>query len=228
MGRCAEHLIAEGLDNIPSWEQVLQGTAVAPRGDADEERDPGEWRRQGWQRFACAKLEEKARDELLRAASPGLRACMRSGAGPNTSRWLTAIPQEADLRLPDNVFRFVCLRRIGLPVNPAADACEGCGAVLDRHGHHRTTCMRTGRVHARRRALLQAWIRVLREAGVTVRTSGRNRHVERLMRNTHIHRAGGDARRMDIVLPGMDGVFGGAPLFIDATCISLVRGDGYP
>ena len=88
--------------------------------------------------------------------------------------------------------------------------------------------MRTGRVQARHKALLAVWVRVLREAGVTVRTAGPNRHVERYMRDTHIHREGADARRMDIVLPGLSSVFRGSPLFMDATCVSPVRGDGRP
>ena len=33
---------------------------------------------------------------------------------------------------------------------------------------------------------------------------------------------------MDLVTPGLPGAFGGAPLFMDATCVSPVSGDGRP
>ena len=33
---------------------------------------------------------------------------------------------------------------------------------------------------------------------------------------------------MDLVTPGLPGVFGGAPLFLDATCVSPLTGDGRP
>ena len=37
-----------------------------------------------------------------------------------------------------------------------------------------------------------------------------------------------DRRRMDLVVQGIPGVFHGKPLFIDATCISPVHGNGSP
>ena len=37
-----------------------------------------------------------------------------------------------------------------------------------------------------------------------------------------------DERRMDFVLPDLASVFGGAPLFIDVTCVSPLRADGLP
>ncbi len=87
---------------------------------------------------------------------------------------------------------------------------------LDAFGHHRTTCMRTGRVQARHKFLVQAWRRVFSEAGIVIP----DRNVERCLRDTHINRGPHDTRRMDLVTPGVPGVFGGAPLFIDATMVS--------
>ena len=62
-------------------------------------------------------------------------------------------------------------RRIGFPVLPMSMICEGCSVAIDAHGFHRSTCMRTGRVHARHRILLMTWVRILREAGLTIRTT---------------------------------------------------------
>ena len=33
---------------------------------------------------------------------------------------------------------------------------------------------------------------------------------------------------MDIITSGVDGVFGGAPLWVDVTCVSPICGDGVP
>lgn len=49
-----------------------------------------------------------------------------------------------------------------------------------------------------------------------------------MMRTTHIRRSETDARRMDLVCPGLDGVFGGMPIFADVTCVSPLRGNGTP
>ena len=116
------------------------------------------------------------------------------------------------------------LRRLGLPVLAVRAHCEGCGKELDAQGLHRTTCMRTGRVHARHKVLVTTWRRVIREAGHSIP----DRNVERFMCTTHIRRSPDDARRMDLVTPGLPGVFGGAPLFMDATCVSPVSGEGRP
>ena len=120
------------------------------------------------------------------------------------------------------------LRRLGWPVVAVADACEGCGRLLDAFGHHRTTCTVTGRNHARHKVMVLAWVRVLQEAGVRIRTTGRarNRDVERYIRDTHLRRDRFDNRRMDIAAPATAGVFGGTPLFIDATVLSPLTGTG--
>ena len=128
------------------------------------------------------------------------------------------------MQLDSAEFRCAVMRRLGLPTAAVRSHCEGCGRDLDAYGLHRTTCMRTGRVHARHKLLVTTWRRVFREAGHRIP----DRNVERFMRTTHIRRSLDDARRMDLVTPGLPGVFGGAPLFMDATCVSPVSGDGRP
>ena len=49
-----------------------------------------------------------------------------------------------------------------------------------------------------------------------------------MLRTTHIRRGPDDARRMDLICPGIDGVYNGAPLFIDVTIVSPLRGNGTP
>ena len=76
--------------------------------------------------------------------------------------------------------------------------------------------------------MVLAWVRVLQEAGVRICSTGRarNRDVERYIRDTHLRRDRFDNRRMDITAPATAGVFGGAPLFIDATVLSPLTGTG--
>ena len=45
------------------------------------------------------------------------------------------------------------------------------------------------------------------------------RSVERELRTTHIRRSIHDARRMDLICHGIDGVFSGSPLFMDVTIV---------
>ena len=55
-----------------------------------------------------------------------------------------------------------------------------------------------------------------------------SRNVERTLNITHINRGPNDLRRMDIITSGLSGVFGGKPLFIDATLVSPIKGNGEP
>ena len=84
--------------------------------------------------------------------------------------------------------------------------------------------MRTVAVHARHRQLVAAWREVFREAGHPIQ----NRNVERLVRDTNLRSDPDDLRRLDLVCSGLPGVFEGKPLFMDATCVSPVHGDGRP
>ena len=152
------------------------------------------------------------------------RAILRSGSGPHAAPWLHVIPYEDGLSLDDAQFRISMLRRLNLPVSPLINPCPGCGSSLDQFGFHRTTCMRTGVVHARHKVLVHAWKRLFKEIGVNIP----KRDVERPLRLTHIRRSENDNRRMDLITRGLSGIFGGKPLFMDATCVSPIHGNGLP
>jgi hypothetical protein len=217
----AQVLAAEGFVNIPTWNALLQGRRP-PQEDPDD-LEPGEWRK-GWQFHASNAREQHALHSLRQALTSSGSARLRSCAGPNAARWMTTMPTEDSLRMDDPVFRCAMARRLGLPIAAESSLCEGCGRALDEYGFHRTTCMRTGRVQSRHKFVVQAWRRVFREAGVAIP----DRNVERFLRDTHIRRSESDGRRMDLVTPGIPGVLGGIPLFLDATCVSPVHGDGSP
>jgi len=104
-------------------------------------------------------------EQYMTSLNNTAKARIRSAAGPNSSRWLYAIPWEKQLTLSCPLFRCALQRRLGMRVNPIGDACEGCGTHLDAFGWHRTTCMRSGRVQTRHKPLIQIWRRVFREAG---------------------------------------------------------------
>ena len=84
--------------------------------------------------------------------------------------------------------------------------------------------MRTGRVQTRSKPSIAIWKRVFREAGINISRA----NTERMLCSTHIRRSPEDARRMDLICPGIDGVFAGAPLFMDVTIVSPLRGTGIP
>ena len=54
------------------------------------------------------------------------------------------------------------------------------------------------------------------------------KNIERMLHTTHIRRGDNDRRRMDLITSGIPGVFRGKPLFIDATCVSPLSGQGLP
>ena len=214
-------LQSEGV-SVPAWADLLNGL-VAPLPSNDDSADPGEWKH-GWQFYMSNFREHHHRNLLLSQLNRADQARIRSCSGPNTSRWLTAIPKEDQLKLRDDHFVCSFARRLGMPITPLQDSCERCGRLLDPHGNHRACCMRTGRVQHRHKPLVNCWIRILREAGVVVP----QRNIERTLASTHVNRGPQDLRRMDIVTPGIPGVFRGKPLFIDATCVSPLRGNGTP
>lgn len=214
-------LIDEGMPVIPSWHELCQGRVAPDPGPGTPESD--EWRK-GWQFHASNARETFFFNRLLGSLSSADAVRLRSRGGPNTSAWLTTMPTEKSLRLDDPVFRCSLLCRLGLPVSHLRTQCEGCNASLDAFGLHRSTCTRTNRLHARHKAIVGLWIKVLRESGATIRTTDANRNIERHLRDTHLPIAQTDHRRMDIVIAGLPGVFRGAPLFLDATSISPLSG----
>ena len=74
----------------------------------------------------------------------------------------------------------------------------------------------------RHKPFIQIWKRVFQEAGIIIP----DRNVERILATTHIRRGPNDFRRMDLITPGIDGIFGGVPLFVDVTIVSPLRGTG--
>ena len=207
--------------SLPSWPDLLVGASppAQDRTDVDDaEADPGEWRH-GWQYFTTAAAYTTAQANILRDATPVDAARYRSCKGRNNSRWLTAIPSTEALALSNPILQCLLRRRLGLPILPEADLCEGptCQAPLDPWGHHRVACTRTGRIHGRHAAALQPWRQVFSEAGYRVRA-------ERLLRNTHLQTHPTDNRRMDLVAaPGARGAGArrGVPLFADVTVVSV-------
>ena len=133
-------LSGEGFANLPSWESLLQGLQPTPQDPGDFE--PGEWRK-GWQFQASNARELREHSFLMSALSGSARARLRSSAGRNAARWMTAVPSEDSLRMDDPIFRCAMARRLGLPIAAEADFCDGCGRALDEYGFHRSTCMRT-------------------------------------------------------------------------------------
>ena len=76
-------------------------------------------------------------------------------------------------------------------------------------------------MNARHTVMIAAWHQVFVEAGGKV--PDRNR--ERLLRDTHVPVPPADARRLDLVVPGLN-VHRGPPLFCSATIIIPVSGNG--
>ena len=212
----------QGYANIPSWNDLARGRRPSPEDPFDAIN--GALTGRGWQKEAAKCKINHSWEIYFATLFPSAKARIRSAAGANASHWLTAIPFEQATQLDAPIFRCALMRRLGLPVAATADFCEGCNAVLDDMGFHRTTCMRTGRVQTRHTFLIKAWRRVFREAGINIP----QRNCERTLNTTHINRGSGDLRRMDLIFPGVDGVSGGMPVFADITCVSPLHGNGTP
>ena len=84
--------------------------------------------------------------------------------------------------------------------------------------------MRPGRIQTRHKPLIRIWRRIFTEAGAHIP----DRNVERPLNTTHIRRHEQDTRRMDLITPGIAGVYGGNPFFMDVTCVSPLHGTGEP
>ena len=214
-------LVDEGFGALPSWSDLAQG--ITPPAENSLDIEPGESRK-GWQRLASTCREKHHYERYMQSLDASSKARLRSSAGPNSSRWLYAIPSGKQFQLTCPLFRCAVQRRLGMKVDPAAAMCEGCHAHLDGYGWHRTTCMRTGRVQVRHKPLLHVWQRIFREAGVPIA----KQNFERLLRTTHIRRGPNDLRRMDLISAGIDGIYNGSPLFMDATIVSPLHGTGIP
>ena len=216
----AEDVVRRDIAQLPPWQDLCNG-AQADSEPADCEDDEF---RHGWQFKLSSAYESVSSNEFLESLPSGPRACLRSSAGAHASTWLLAMPRANNLSLDDAEFRVAMLRRLHMPVNATYDTCGRCRRVVDAYGFHRSTCMQTGLVHSRHKYLVSTWRDVFREAGINIP----QRNVERFLGRTHITNNLADRRRMDLITPGITGVFGGKPLFMDATCVSPVHGDGTP
>ena len=207
---------------LPSWTDILQGARPRPLGEDDT--DPCELHG-GWQLTASSVLENAARTAIETSWPQDDVARLRSCSGRNNARWLTTAPTSEQTKLDNPMAQCLLRRRLGLPILAGGDICEAttCQRPLDAFGHHRTACMRTGRVHARHSTAISPWRQVLNEAGYRV-------HTERLIRNTHLAVHHDDQRRMDLVAaPGARGLGArrGVCLFCDLTIVSPLRQDGH-
>ena len=151
-------------------------------------------------------------------------ALLRSQAGRNCARALTAVPSDPALILQPAKLNVVLRRRLRLPLLLLSSRCDGCKRRLDRFGDHWCACMRSGRVQRRAKPVEVTWARVLREAG---REAGATVHCQHLLRHTTLPVDGEDNRRMDVVVNGLP-LYHGRPLFCDATVRSPLKGDGEP
>ena len=79
-------------------------------------------------------------------------------------------------------------------------------------------------MQVRHKPLIHVWRRVFREAGIHIP----ERNIERVLHTTHIRKGETDMHRMDLIAPGIDGVYGGCPIFMDVTIISPLHGTGIP
>ena len=224
-----------GLDEVgfrsrPSWHELSRGS-LPPASEPNEQPGPDDVPH-GWQFHASSILEQIEHTSLLHAmvgtVSRGARrsplparARLRSCAGPFAGSWLSAVPASPALRMSNPEMLCAVRRRLGMRVDPLGERCEGCGRQVDAHGHHRAACTRTARTCARHRTIVAAWRQVFQEAGGQVP----DRNVERMLRDTHVPVPPADARRLDLVVPGLS-VHRGLPLFCDATCVTPIAGSG--
>ena len=221
--RSALQLLSIEGARVPTWQELCQGDMSPDSQEEDDDDGNDEWR-PGWQYYMSNHINRKMASDFRQSLTSSELAVLRSGSGPHCAPWLHVIPYENGLSLDDAQFRVSMLRRLYLPASPFNNPCPGCRNHLDQYGFHRTTCMRTGVVHARHKVLVNSWKRLFKEIGVNIP----RRDVERPLRLTHIRRSENDNRRMDLITRGLSGIFGGKPLFMDATCISPIHGNGLP
>ena len=98
------------------------------------------------------------------------RAQVRSQARPGAGMALSAVPTHHLTRIPLHLFRVMLLRRLRFPLPLSLHTCR-CGRQIDKFGHHRASCARTGALGRRGFALESATARVCREAGGKVTTN---------------------------------------------------------
>lgn len=110
--------------------------------------------------------------------------------------------------LDNDVFRCAIRRKLDMAVTANREVSAGCQREVDAVGFHRSSCMRTGRIHARHHILLlQAWIRVLRrKGGIHIRKTSSSQNVERLLRNTSVRSSETEQIWLDVITSAYDGM----------------------
>ena len=118
------------------------------------------------------------------------------------------------------IWQIAARRRLRMVVLPVASHCPapGCRARLDDHGDHLANCSRCGNLQRRAKPTERAWQRIFQEAGARVQTQA-------LLCDCGLGIASHDRRRIDLVARGLP-LFGGLPIFGDASLVSAVHGDG--
>ena len=216
---CAETVAADGFDDIPSWQAILQGARPQP----PEDPDPGE-RTHGWQFFAATAREEVFRTCTLFpavATSPTdpRVALIRSQSGPFSGVVFSAPPTSPLTVLDPSVFRVLLLRRLRLPLPPTSRLCR-CRQFLDPYGDHRSACGTCGVLVQRGFPPEAAVARICREAGARVATNV-------AVRDLNIPVPPADGRRLEVVANNLP-LWNGAQLALDVTLVSPLRRDGRP
>ena len=137
----------------------------------DDGAEPGEWRH-GWQFSACSIRGTHFRGTLLPHWPQRHQALRRSGSGPTTGAWLTALHSCPATTIRPAFFQVALRRLLRLPVwlgsRRGQGHCGGC--LLDRQGDHVSSCPTIGFLQRRAKPLERAWAQVLHEGGArTVR-----------------------------------------------------------
>ena len=140
----AVRLDHEGFWWRPSWEALRRGERPPPMNGGE----PGEWAH-GWQFWASSISDTFFRKALLSEHTATRQAHLRSYSGRNAGANLAFAPTAPEFTIAPHLFRVLVLERLHLPLPITEAVCEGCGALVDIHGHHRAACMRTGRVKKR-------------------------------------------------------------------------------
>ena len=205
----------EGFPKMPAWSDLRQGARPEPIG---AQAEPGEWQH-GWQYCAASTREHHFRTHaVLSSLEPVDRAILRSCSGAGSSCALACTPTSAELTIRPSVFRILVLFRLRLALSLTDKRCEGCGAVLDERGLHRTSCMPSGRIRKRATPVERTSTRICREAGAVVKTNV-------LLRDMNVIVASKNERRLEILADGLP-IKRGAQLAIDVTVRSSTSTDG--
>ena len=214
-------LVSQGATETPSWDSVMVGSPP-PQVDEDDGCDAGEWVR-GWQYYFCSFSETFFLNTVvLPSCSPPRRALLLSGASGSGSAWLQAIPSEPCFTLSPIRFQVSIRRRLRWVLPSPVGVCgKKCFSIVDAWGDHLCSCMKSGKVKLRSRAVEKTWARISREAGGRVRENVK-------LRDCGIPGIDpSDGRNIEVVVTGLP-LAHGIPIAIDASLVSPLHADGSP